>query len=383
MKCQSCGFEWVDRPGKDNFTNCPVCKASLGIKADTDDISAGKAVGTIIKQYGIDILTQHTRFIERFNALAPKLTYERKLLAMAAAGDALRHFISSGDKENNAVISEVKAELEGLLTSDAVDRLIGIFSEALGWNEAIQEKAVSPAPAEKERSAETVKAPEKTAPAEKNIPDNVLPKGAEYSGDKNSAGLPHGNGTMTYPDGNVYEGEWKNGQRTGKGIMKYPSGDVYEGGWKNGKRSGKGVMKYSSGDVYDGSWKNDERSGKGIMRYSNGNVYEGEWKNDDLDGMGKMEFRNGDIYTGNFKNGAQSGYGRMFYINGDNYDGSWRLNKRYGQGIMYYKNGDKYEGEWNQDDRHGVGSFTHNGKVKKGVWENDEFKTTSILGKFI
>ena len=49
-------------------------------------------------------------------------------------------------------------------------------------------------------------------------------------------------------EGDVYEGDWKNDQRTGKGILKYHDGDVYEGEFNKGKKEGKGTMKYK--DAY-------------------------------------------------------------------------------------------------------------------------------------
>ena len=34
----------------------------------------------------------------------------------------------------------------------------------------------------------------------------------EYYGERNSDGKPHGQGTMTYPDGGKRTGEWKDGK---------------------------------------------------------------------------------------------------------------------------------------------------------------------------
>ncbi len=39
-----------------------------------------------------------------------------------------------------------------------------------------------------------------------------------YTGERNSDGLPHGRGTMTYPDGYKYTGEFKDGRRHGQGT---------------------------------------------------------------------------------------------------------------------------------------------------------------------
>ena len=39
----------------------------------------------------------------------------------------------------------------------------------------------------------------------------------------------HGKGKYSYADGNVYEGDWKDGKKHGKGKYSWASGDVYEG----------------------------------------------------------------------------------------------------------------------------------------------------------
>ena len=33
----------------------------------------------------------------------------------------------------------------------------------------------------------------------------------KYTGERNSEGERHGHGAMTFPDGNTYTGEWKDG----------------------------------------------------------------------------------------------------------------------------------------------------------------------------
>jgi len=38
--------------------------------------------------------------------------------------------------------------------------------------------------------------------------------------------------------------------------MKHNNGDIYEGEWKNGKGEGNCVMKFNNGDIYEGEWKN-------------------------------------------------------------------------------------------------------------------------------
>jgi hypothetical protein len=90
-----------------------------------------------------------------------------------------------------------------------------------------------------------------------------------------------------YP-GDIYEGEWANGQieRHGTAKMSYYHGlgeyDVYEGEFSaEGNRHGFGKMAYGHGhkknDVYEGHWAEGNRHGFGKMTYENGVVYEGNW----------------------------------------------------------------------------------------------------------
>jgi hypothetical protein len=67
-----------------------------------------------------------------------------------------------------------------------------------------------------------------------------------------------------------------------KGTLQYSNGDIYEGEWKNGKRDGKGTIIYGNGefkgDKYVGDWLNDIKNGEGIYYYAIGDKYYGEWK---------------------------------------------------------------------------------------------------------
>jgi hypothetical protein len=68
------------------------------------------------------------------------------------------------------------------------------------------------------------------------------------------------------PTGEVFYGQWKNDQRVdGAGVMMSINGDRYEGNWVNNQRSGRGKMMYSNGDFYDGTWLADEPNNQGTM----------------------------------------------------------------------------------------------------------------------
>ena len=50
-------------------------------------------------------------------------------------------------------------------------------------------------------------------------------------------------------------------------MIKYENGDIYEGEFKNGIKEGKGIYKFNSselkGDVYEGEFKSGVFEGKG------------------------------------------------------------------------------------------------------------------------
>ena len=62
-------------------------------------------------------------------------------------------------------------------------------------------------------------------------------------------GRSEGRGKCVWADGDVYEGEWKAGEKEGQGIYRYASGAVYEGEYKAGKQEGQGTYLYASGHI--------------------------------------------------------------------------------------------------------------------------------------
>jgi len=55
-------------------------------------------------------------------------------------------------------------------------------------------------------------------------------------------------------------------------MNTFPNGDQYEGDWKNGVMDGIGTYRYKNKDVYIGEYKNNSRQGNGIYKYANGNM---------------------------------------------------------------------------------------------------------------
>jgi len=113
----------------------------------------------------------------------------------------------------------------------------------------------------------------------------------------------NGKGTLTYPSGRNYNGEWENGVFHGQGTYTSPDVSTYVGEWKDGERDGQGTLTYPSGRNYDGEWKNGKEHGQGTYSFPNGSKFEGEFR----DGKwwnGAEYDKNGNI-TGKWVNGEK------------------------------------------------------------------------------
>lgn len=95
----------------------------------------------------------------------------------------------------------------------------------------------------------------------------------------------------------TYSGALVEGVREGEGSLQWANGDVYEGQFKNGLRHGKG--RYDSlpirmlcliynpnrlfhrfveknGRVYNGNWSLSMKQGEGVETFKNGDEYTGQ-----------------------------------------------------------------------------------------------------------
>ena len=122
----------------------------------------------------------------------------------------------------------------------------------------------------------------------------------------------HGQGTMTYANGQKYVGQWKDGMYYGQGTYTYASGAKYVGQWKDDQRSGQGTMIYANGEKYVGQWRNDQPNGKGTMYYAPGQVWikttgyfiDGNFRS------GTLVRRNG-TFVGTWDENGNPGYGNV------------------------------------------------------------------------
>ena len=155
-----------------------------------------------------------------------------------------------------------------------------------------------------------------------------------YEGQRNKAGKEHGMGTMTYFDGSVYVGEWKDGMKAGRGSIQFSSGGKYEGEWKNDRQDGKGTFYYAVGRVYEGQFNQGDRHGHGKYWYppkgseSFGHCYVGEYAGGTTqtirtaheggvkEGKGSYFYGDGRVYVGGYVGGERDGLGTLYLPDG-------------------------------------------------------------------
>ncbi len=114
---------------------------------------------------------------------------------------------------------------------------------------------------------------ESTSTVETMVYEVKLNNGSEYKG-KMKDNVPHGTGTMTFPDGKVYTGNLIDGVLEGIGKITLPDGSTYEGSFKNGHPNGKGKMKMSNGFEFEGDFTSGQPNGVGTCFTPDKGTYE-------------------------------------------------------------------------------------------------------------
>ncbi|MGD0059368.1 MAG: hypothetical protein ABSD58_08125 [Verrucomicrobiia bacterium] len=127
-------------------------------------------------------------------------------------------------------------------------------------------------------------------------------------------GKRNGHGTVTYPDGRRYDGEFKDGKRNGQGTETLPDGAQYVGEYRDDKANGEGTLTRLDGTKYVGEFKDDKFWGHGTETFPDGTRYVGQFKNARYDDEGTLTFSDGRQFVGQFRNGE--GTGTMTYPDG-------------------------------------------------------------------
>nr|CAD7260652.1 unnamed protein product [Timema shepardi] len=148
----------------------------------------------------------------------------------------------------------------------------------------------------------------------------------EYEGGRNDSNQRHGQGRALLPNGDVYEGKYRNGKRHGGGLYVFRGGARYEGQWKKGVKHGEGRFHYPDGSWYEGEWKRDMRHGYGAYHYPNGDVYEGSWRKNLRHGLGTYTYQSsGTKFMGSWVDETMEGRGQLIHPK-HRYHGTWGKN---------------------------------------------------------
>jgi hypothetical protein len=147
------------------------------------------------------------------------------------------------------------------------------------------------------------------------------------------SGQPDGHGSVTFPDGATYVGEFRNNQFNGQGTLTSPDGSTQHGEWRDGnpyRVSGIDIEPDGTKEV--GTWNYDGTKCGGAITWKDGREYKGDWKivdggTDLPDGSGSMKYPDGRKYVGQFHGGKMSGTGKMTYPDGKVEAGLWKDGK--------------------------------------------------------
>uniref|UniRef100_A0A665UNW0 Alsin Rho guanine nucleotide exchange factor ALS2 a n=1 Tax=Echeneis naucrates TaxID=173247 RepID=A0A665UNW0_ECHNA len=233
-------------------------------------------------------------------------------------------------------------------------------------------------------------------------------KDAHYHGSW-LGGRVHGRGTMKWPDGRTYKGNFKNGQEDGYGECIIPNKvlnkpDSYQGNWKDGKIHGFGKYKYANGEVYEGCYYEGQRHGYGMLSSgkrirASSSVFIGQWLQDKRTGYGVYDdITRLYILFASFLNKHEKyicinfdvmcvfsqGSGLLLsdddtYFHGE-FSDDWTIN---GKGVLSLVNGDcidgQFSGEWSAGLKV-VGTYT---KPAINEPENKERSRLFKLGQYV
>jgi hypothetical protein len=185
----------------------------------------------------------------------------------------------------------------------------------------------------------------------------------------------------------------------GYGTYKFENGDMYDGQFKDGKKNGYGVYVWSDGAAYAGNWNMDLRCGYAASLTPGNPVARGYWEEDvpvdyevncqatttgciegDCEnGIGTYKYDNG-TYHGTFKEGFRDGFGRYVFNSGMIYECTWSMGSQNGFGRITFTDGNHYIGEFSNGKLHGIGMVYFNSGYYSGRWENGNYVTTETSG---
>ncbi|XP_047226297.1 alsin-like isoform X4 [Girardinichthys multiradiatus] len=218
---------------------------------------------------------------------------------------------------------------------------------------------------------------------------------AQYTGGW-LVGRIHGRGTMKWPDGRVYKGNFKNGLEDGYGECLVPNKvqdkhDTYQGQWREGKIHGFGKYKYASGEVYEGCFCDGQRHGYGMLSsgklaLTSSSVFIGHWVHDKKTGYGVHDdIMRGEKYMGFWLDDLRHGSAVVVTQYGVYFEGSFKENKMSGSGLLVSDDDTVFHGEFSDDwTINGKGVLTlANGDCLDGLFSGEWRTGLKIVGTYV
>ena len=114
-----------------------------------------------------------------------------------------------------------------------------------------------------------------------------------------------------------YEGNYMNGVKSGVGKLLFPNGDIYEGEFRDNQMHGVGSYTYkTSQDIYSGEWVNNKKHGQGRYEFfADKSMLAGTWDKGFIV-AGDWELKDCAVYSGNFRMGVPVGPGKFTFKSG-------------------------------------------------------------------
>jgi|GEM_PF-2106739 len=129
-----------------------------------------------------------------------------------------------------------------------------------------------------------------------------------YRGPFNSDNQPNGYGVLKYNNGDMYIGQYQNGERHGNGNAIFKRSNKIN--WRNFNNGKKEL------DERKSNW---QLAKKTFTRDGKSGIYIGPAINGLPEGIGLFEYNNGDLFVGRYVNGKRHGQGSFCKANGNCY----------------------------------------------------------------